>query len=451
MAVLVVLGIWQVNKINQYSSKYFLDHTLINGIDCSQMTIDEAETVLSEEWNRHDFEIKADGKTLATIENLDLTYDIEPSLKKAMNQPLYRRVWRYITKGQERVTIKMEASSATAAMERQIASMKFLDRKYKVKTKDAYVDLTNWNLPIVKEVQGDNTDKEKFKERILKLIAKGEFSLEYKKEAYYQTPKVLSTDKELAQYREYCKKNYTQKITYDFYNQKYTLTPGDLKSMVTVKNGKRQVKKKAVRKFISKLAASYDTLGSSRRFYSTYKGSIRVSGGSYGYLIDQDRERSALIKALKSGKDVKRKPIYSQVPYYRGSGDSDIGASYVEIDIANQHLWLYKNGRVLMECPVVTGSLKGGYATPKGVYYLVYKIQDVKLKGRNSDGSKYESPVRYWMPFYNDYGIHDASWRGAFGGTIYRSSGSHGCVNMPAVSAALLYHNITAGYPVVVH
>ena len=55
------------------------------------------------------------------------------------------------------------------------------------------------------------------------------------------------------------------------------------------------------------------------------------------------------------------------------------------------------------------------------------------------------------MPFNQGIGMHDAYWRSDFGGKIYRKSGSHGCINMPPDSAAAVYENITAGYPIVVH
>lgn len=449
--LLLACSFWQLNKINEYSSRYFLDHTVINGVDCSKMTVTAAKEVLTESWNQHDFRIEKNGKTIGKIEDLDLTYDIDRQLQKTMNQPLYKRVFRYLTKKKETVSIEMTAAGETDSFQKQIAVMKFLDRKFKVKTRDAYVDLSNRKFEIVKEVQGDNIDKARFKETVLKSIASGDFVLEYEAKDYYQRPKIHSTDQELNDYRAFCEENFSQTITYRFYNKGYTLTPQDLKSMITIKAGKRQVREKAVKAFVTRLAAAYDTLGAARKFSSTYKGTITVSGGSYGYLIDQNKESKALARDLERGKDVSRKPYYSQIPYYTGGGLNDIGSSYVEIDIANQHLWLYQKGHVVIESPVVSGSLTGGYATPRGVYYLVYRAEGVSLRGRNSDGSSYNSPVKYWMPFYQDYGMHDASWRGDFGGDIYKTSGSHGCVNLPASSAAIIYARITAGYPVVVH
>ena len=449
--VLLSCSFWQIHKIDEYSSRYFLGNTVINGVDCSKMTVPEAKEALTERWNAHDFKVEKDGKRIGEIRDLDLTYDIEGKLKKIMNQPLYERVFRYLTKKKEEAAIAMTAAGESDGFQKQIRSMDFLNRKYKVKTRDAYVDLSNRKFRIVKEVQGDNVDKDRFRKAVLQSIASGRFTLEYKAEDYYQKPGVRSTDQKLKEYRTYCRENLSQIITYRFYNRGYTLTPQDLASMLTVKDGKRLVSEKAVEKFVRRLALHYDTLGARRRFSATYKGIITVSGGSYGYFIDQKRECAALIQDLKKGKDVSRKPKYGQTPYYTGGGINDIGSSYVEIDIANQHLWLYQRGRVVVECPIVTGSLRGGYGTPRGVYYLVYKAEDVNLRGRNSDGTKYNSPVKYWMPFYRDYGMHDASWRSSFGGSIYRTGGSHGCVNMPRSSAAILFARITAGYPVVVH
>lgn len=449
--LLLTCSFWQINKIDEYSSRYFLDHTMINGVDCSGMTAAEAKETLTKHWNDHDFVIEREGKVIGRIENLDLTYDIDQKLQEVLERPLYKRVFYYLTKKNVKISIAMTVREESKGFQKQTAAMNFLNRKYTVKTKDAYVDLSNRKFEIVKEVQGDNIDRDRFKKAVLQSIAEGKFTLEYKAEAYYQQPKIYSVDQKLREYREYCRENFSQTITYRFYNKGYTLTPADLQSMITVEDEKRQVNEKAVEKFVSHLAITYDTLGTARKFRSTYKGNISVTGGSYGYAIDQKRERQALIKNLESGKDVSRKPKYSQTPYYSGGGLNDIGSSYVEIDIANQMLWLYRSGRVIASCPVVTGSLSGGYATPKGVYYLVYKAPDVKLRGRNSDGSKYESAVKYWMPFYRDYGMHDASWRGNFGGDIYRSAGSHGCVNMPRSTASVVYANLTAGYPVVVH
>ena len=84
---------------------------------------------------------------------------------------------------------------------------------------------------------------------------------------------------------------------------------------------------------------------------------------------------------------------------------------------------------------------------------MYYKEKDRILRGKKlPDGTyEYESPVSYWMPFNGGIGLHDASWRGKFGGQIYRTNGSHGCINMPVREAAIVYEHAYAGIPVICH
>ena len=52
------------------------------------------------------------------------------------------------------------------------------------------------------------------------------------------------------------------------------------------------------------------------------------------------------------------------------------------------------------------------------------------------------------MPFNGGIGMHDAYWRSSFGGRIYKTNGSHGCINLPPAVAKTIYENISAGMPV---
>ncbi len=52
------------------------------------------------------------------------------------------------------------------------------------------------------------------------------------------------------------------------------------------------------------------------------------------------------------------------------------------------------------------------------------------------------------MPFNGNIGMHDATWRGSFGGSIYKTNGSHGCINLPRAAAKTIYENIEKGMPV---
>ena len=111
-----------------------------------------------------------------------------------------------------------------------------------------------------------------------------------------------------------------------------------------------------------------------------------------------------------------------------------------------QHMWCYKNGSLVVDTDVVTGNISRGYNTPAIVSQIQYKTRNAVLKGDN-----YRTPVNYWMPFYGNYGIHDAYWRAEFGGEVYLTNGSHGCVNTPPAAMAQVYANMETGTPVVLY
>lgn len=123
-----------------------------------------------------------------------------------------------------------------------------------------------------------------------------------------------------------------------------------------------------------------------------------------------------------------------------------LNTTYVYVSIGDQYLTYFKDGKVALSCPVVTGNVAEGHSTPVGVFMVNWKCMNITLKGED-----YESPVTYWMPFIGgQIGFHDAPWRGAFGGSIYRYSGSHGCINMPVSYAARLYSMLEVRTPVVI-
>lgn len=119
----------------------------------------------------------------------------------------------------------------------------------------------------------------------------------------------------------------------------------------------------------------------------------------------------------------------------------------MEVDLSGQHVWLYVNGEEAVSTDCVSGTMsKPDCVTPPGTYTLYYKESPSVLKGENNE---YESKVTYWMPFNGGIGLHDAVWRSSFGGDIYKTSGSHGCINLPLEAAAQIYERVYDGIPII--
>ena len=118
----------------------------------------------------------------------------------------------------------------------------------------------------------------------------------------------------------------------------------------------------------------------------------------------------------------------------------------MEINLTAQHLFLYKDGNLVIESDFVSGNVSNGNATPTGVFGVTYTEKDATLRGDN-----YATPVSFWMPFNGNVGMHDATWRSSFGGSTYKRSGSHGCINLPYSAAQTIFNTVSAGYPVFVY
>ena len=177
---------------------------------------------------------------------------------------------------------------------------------------------------------------------------------------------------------------------------------------------------------------------------------VTVKGGSYGWRIDQKEEIAALTANIENHETVKREPEYNSREKY--TENNGIGTTYIEVNLTEQHLYYYQEGEIVLDSDFVSGMMIRSRYTPEGVFFLDWKTTDTYLTGQinpETGQPSYRSHVNYWMPFNGGIGFHDAHWRNRFGGTIYKSGGSHGCINMPLEKAKKLYSLIDKETPII--
>ncbi|RGS71677.1 L,D-transpeptidase/peptidoglycan binding protein [Mitsuokella sp. AF21-1AC] len=236
-------------------------------------------------------------------------------------------------------------------------------------------------------------------------------------------------------------------ITYTFGDKSETLTGDRIVSWLreddTAASGV-SFDQQQVKAFIKELADKYDTAYTVRKFHTSTGQDIEISQGDYGWRIDQEQEMTHLLELLAAKESTTCEPVYAQTAAVHAK--EDWGTTYIEASLSAQQLWLYKDGKCILESYFVSGNPTQGYATPKGIYGLTYKTRDAMLSGQG-----YDSKVKYWMPFNRNVGLHDAPWRKTFGGQIYKRSGSHGCLNLPPANAAAIYKNVDKNTPVIVY
>ncbi len=174
--------------------------------------------------------------------------------------------------------------------------------------------------------------------------------------------------------------------------------------------------------------------------------------GKEGLQLDQDALSKLIAASVASKKAVLAEAPTRPVPFqteYNRVVTLDYGR-YVEINLSKQRMWVYQDKKVIYESPITSGATGAGYPTIQGLFSIQAKQTNRNLNGY-AIGYDYNVFVKYWMPFSGNFGLHDASWRTAFGGADYYYNGSHGCVNLPSAAAAFLFGWATVGTPVWVH
>lgn len=73
-----------------------------------------------------------------------------------------------------------------------------------------------------------------------------------------------------------------------------------------------ELNREKVSAYVEELAAKYDTKGTERNFVTYDDRKIKVSGGNYGWKIDQEKETDGLMNAILSGQTDVRTPVYEQ-------------------------------------------------------------------------------------------------------------------------------------------
>ena len=292
---------------------------------------------------------------------------------------------------------------------------------------------------------GTTIDKTKLLNAVKESVSVLSDTLDLEKTDCYVKPQVEDDDETLLAAIEKMNRYTQTTVTYDFETAKEVLDGSVISTWLSVDDAHNViVDEDGVLSFVKELAKEYNTCYKPKNFKTSYGATVTISNGPYGWKIDNAGEKAQILADLESGDSIEREPVYTQTA--NSHGENDYGDSYVEINLTAQHLFLYKNGELITESDFVSGNLAKGYGTPGGAFLLTYKTMDAVLRGEN-----YATPVKYWMPFNGNIGMHDLTSRKAFGGDIYKTRGSHGCINLPYSAAQKIYENIEQGYCVMVY
>ncbi len=445
LSVVIIIFIVYIS-IAIYYNVHVFPNTIMGEIELSNCDENEVTKRLNQVLDDYSLTIyeREDRQEIILSNDIDLKYILDDYAKNLIDgQNIF--AWPVHLFRKSVIEADFEITYNEDLFNKKLNELECMQENNMVKPVDAYISdyISGEGFKVVDEVRGTLINKEVFVATIKDALLSIKEEVDLDALGCYIDPVVFSDDEALVKQAEYLSTFVNTEITYHFGEEEIVINGDMVFDWIKIKkNGKVKVLRDKVAEFVNSLGYKYDTIFRPRVFMTTYGKEVTIKEGDYGWWMDRSSEINEIIKLINSGAVTEREPVYFQkaVQY----GKRDYGNTYVEINLTAQHLFLYKDGKLMLESDFVSGKNTKNSKTPPGVFGVTYKERDATLVGED-----YETPVSYWMPFNGNIGLHDATWRNKFGSSFYKSGGSHGCINLPFYVAEKIYEHIEKGTPVI--
>ena len=460
LLVLLLLMAGLYLGVAYHFTRVFLPGTTLNGMDVSGKTAGEVKQEIQDRLMTYQLTVKElDGKEeLITSVDIQREYVDDGKIDELL-EGQNQWMWLEAFFAYENYQMTAGVTYNEKALQARIDSMECFQPAYVTEPQDAYIMEKAHGYEIIPEVEGNTLVKEKVEEAIFNAVNNGESEIDLAALECYVKPGVYRDDPSLNSQVESLNRLTSANVYFDFGDGRLENIDRDMIKEWLVKDGDTYILDEyQVQEYVTNLVAKYDTYAMEREFVThdgrtiklnngentgVYKGDFR---GDYGWCMDQGSTAAVLTDAIMSGSTGEIWPVWLYEAMRLGI--DDIGGTYVEISIEEQKMWCYQDYQVVVETPVVTGNPTTGHATPQGGCWAI----DAKITDTFLVGEDYRAPVKFWMPFDspNDVGIHDLN-RSEYGGNIYQSNGSHGCVNTPYNEVEKIFNIVSVGTAVIVY
>ncbi|MHC9532983.1 L,D-transpeptidase family protein [Dellaglioa sp. L3N] len=447
---ILVLGILGGASFNQ--STHFNKGITINGTDVSGLSVDKVIGKLKTETSKNDIYVGKtkiiDAKDTATGFTDKDTAAIKTLLKKQ------RTILPSSAKKNYAIVPQKLDTTIRAQLKSQLKTKLTELNKTRTAAVDANPVLQDGKVSVIPAKKGNQYD--------VKAILAA-----YDKTGYSSVTKLKETELQPLSADSATVKADTKKLdtlaasqtVYTVQSTKYTLKGSDILTKVTVKDGNYVVNTSGISAKVAEINKKQATLNKQYSFKTATGGTVSVSGQSYGWALGTNDSVKHILTALEDGtaaidatNDKYGVGYNTYGTGYETTTNGGIGDTYAEVSIAQQRVWIHKNGKVVLTTDVVTGKHNTGEDTTKGVWYIMYKETPSILKGSEVGKSNYSVKVNNWAQFTNSgIGFHDASWRTNWSKTAYLADGSGGCVNTKPSDMLTLFANVSQNEPVVVY
>lgn len=459
-AILVlVVGVIYLAGVAVFSQIY-APNTHISGIDVSFKQPNDLASILENDFNTYKVSVKGEGlnfevdaKSAQINVNTAEIANYAISSFDAWKWPLSLFESRDLT---DVVVENLNEGNLTSVVEEKVKA----NNENKTKTENAHIQWSESSekFVVAPEVNGNELDSALVKSAIVDAIVGLQSSVTIDKEACLK-PTIFKDDSRFDNALDEANKLATANFNIVMNeNTVATVDGNSIKNWVAFEDEfTPKLNSDAVNEWAAGIAAGCNTVGTERTYVRPNgQKSVTVSGGTYGWEADAGDLSAKLIDNINNGSTDSIEISATQTANALvEKGKPDWGGRWIDVDLNEQHAYMYIDNQLVWETDVITGNPTIDESTPVGVWKINNKQSPSVLIGApDANGNpSYRNPVQYWIPFVDNLiGLHDASWRSTFGGNINTiSSWSHGCVNLPIAKATEIWNLCVVGDAVIVH
>ena len=403
-----------------FFSSHFLFNTTINGINVSLKNVAKANELLKESKPVIKvIELDKEGNRVQEIfklKMLDNSFEYDTS-DVLHNQNKINWLKSIFVKN-DLECAKVTGSYDESRIDSLIANLYCAKQHNIIYPENAHYELDNGKVVVKNANDGNYIQKEVLRTAIIDKINElinGTDTNVLDLDEKYEKALVREDDPNFEKNIGDVEKMITKNITIETGNEKTSISNEDIYNLLCIDTYNVNVDDEKINNFISLFVKEHRNLS-----------------------IDKAAFKKDLSDALLKKED-------ASVKITKSSGDKGL----VEVIIKDQMLYYYENKVLLLSSPIVTGNKDITEETPHGRFVVTRKNQNSTLMGED-----YVEHVDYWIGFDETgrvFGFHDASWRSEYGGDIYLTNPSRGCVNMPLEKVSVLFDYVELGTDVYVH
>lgn len=454
---LIILTLLMVAIVSGYiaGSQYYTDrfhpNTSLASVDISNLTTAEAKHKISQSISEYEIHFKEDNQAWQPLPIKIFEADIKPEGKlSAILQEQQNQNWlqAFFNKDETLIDNQDYISINRDTVAYEISQLDEKNNITRSKSTNAQIAYTNGvGYKVEAEVLGNEIDYSILTDAMINAAQTGTQTVDVS-EAYIQ-PTITSSDSQITSVIEQIESVTSMEITLLIAGFEEIINHELISSWIIIdENQEISFDENLIYEYLGTLNEQYATFDDYRLFNSTMQGEVELLPGTLGWSIDREAETQSILDDLYAGISIEREPAIVGSGY-NGTLD-DITNSYIEVDMTNQMMFVYIDGEIAISTPIVTGQI--GTNTIPGAYVVWNMETPSELIGYNPrTDSEYVQPVQYWIAFDDTgQGVHDADWQPAFGGDIYLTSGSLGCINTPPDIMPLVFEYAYLGMPVLV-